>query len=105
VVFGIPAHAGFSGRAETVSRYIQGENREQTGWTHENKLCACDKELLSGPLCAQPNETPPAFEAADVHVSPHRMFPLFEGGRLRGDRYVLRQVTMVDLITTAYSTG
>ena len=30
------------------------------------------------------------------------MFPFFEGGRLRGDRYVLRQATMVDLITTAY---
>jgi uncharacterized protein (TIGR03435 family) len=58
--------------------------------------------LSSGPFCAESTDNPPAFEAADVHVSPHRMFPFFEGGRLRGDRYVLRQATMVDLITTAY---
>jgi uncharacterized protein (TIGR03435 family) len=58
--------------------------------------------LLSGPARALPTEGPPAFEAADVHVSPHRNLTLFEGGVLRGDRYVLRQATMVDLIATAY---
>jgi uncharacterized protein (TIGR03435 family) len=58
--------------------------------------------LLSGPVRAQSTDKPPAFEAADVHVSPHRTFPFFEGGLLHGDRYVLRQATMVDLIATAY---
>jgi uncharacterized protein (TIGR03435 family) len=58
--------------------------------------------LLSGSVCAQSTAIPPTFEAADVHVSPHRTFPDFEGGMIRGDRYVLRQATMVDLIATAY---
>jgi uncharacterized protein (TIGR03435 family) len=57
---------------------------------------------LSGPLRAQSADNPPAFEAADVHVSPHRFLTFFQGGVLRGDRYVLRQATMVDLIATAY---
>jgi hypothetical protein len=58
--------------------------------------------LVSGLVFAQSADTPPAFEAADVHVSPHRTFPFVEGGVLRGDRYVLRQATMVDLIAAAY---
>jgi len=45
---------------------------------------------------------PPTFEVADVHISPHRLFPFKDGGCLRGDRYVLRQPTMVELIATAY---
>ena len=58
--------------------------------------------LLSGPEFTQSTAAPPAFEAADVHVSPHRLFPFMDGGILRGDRYVLRQATMVDLIASAY---
>jgi uncharacterized protein (TIGR03435 family) len=58
--------------------------------------------ILSGPVRAQSADNPPAFEAADVRVSPHRMFPFFQGGFLLGDRYVLRQATMVNLIATAY---
>jgi uncharacterized protein (TIGR03435 family) len=58
--------------------------------------------LLSGPVCAQSTAIPPTFEAADVHISPHRTFPDFQGGILHGDRYVLKQATMVDLIAAAY---
>jgi uncharacterized protein (TIGR03435 family) len=58
--------------------------------------------LLSGPMRAQSADSPPAFEAADVHASPHRFLTFFQGGVLRDDRYVLRQATMVDLIATAY---
>src|SRR5271163_1043397 len=59
--------------------------------------------LLSSPLFAQSTATPPpGFEIADVHVSPHRLFPFMDGGYLRGDRYVLHQATMVDLIAKAY---
>ena len=62
--------------------------------------------ILSSLLCnaafAQSTDAPPTFEVADVHVSPHRLFPYFEGGHLGGDRYVLRQATMVNLIATAY---
>jgi uncharacterized protein (TIGR03435 family) len=58
--------------------------------------------LLSGSVCAQSTANPPGFEGADIHVSPHRTFPYYQGGFLQGDRYVLRQATMVDLIATAY---
>jgi uncharacterized protein (TIGR03435 family) len=66
--------------------------------------------VLSGPVVAQfhnpPNDTsndkPPAFEGADVHVSPYRRMPHMNGNFVRGDRYVLHQATMVDLIATAY---
>jgi uncharacterized protein (TIGR03435 family) len=61
--------------------------------------------LLSSPLCAQPTAAPPdaaAFEIADVHVAPPRRFPFMDGGALRGDRYIVHQATMVDLIAAAY---
>jgi uncharacterized protein (TIGR03435 family) len=61
--------------------------------------------LLSSTLCAQPNAAPPdaaAFEIADVHVAPPRRFPFMDGGALRGDRYIVHQATMVDLIAAAY---
>jgi uncharacterized protein (TIGR03435 family) len=62
--------------------------------------------LLLSLLCnlafAQSTSAPPAFDAADVHPSPPRKFPFMDGGLLRGDRYVLRQATMIDLIATAY---
>jgi uncharacterized protein (TIGR03435 family) len=49
-----------------------------------------------------PAAAPLRFEIADVHVSPHRTFPFSDGGSLHGDRYVLRQTTMLDLIANAY---
>jgi uncharacterized protein (TIGR03435 family) len=62
--------------------------------------------ILSSLLCnaafAQSTDTAPTFEVADVHTSPPRLFAFMDGGFLRGDRYVLRQATMVDLIATAY---
>jgi uncharacterized protein (TIGR03435 family) len=65
--------------------------------------------LFSGPVFAQspavepkPATTPPKFEIADVHLSPPRKFPFMEGGNLRGDRYIVHQGTMLDLISTAY---
>src|SRR5215475_11706157 len=44
----------------------------------------------------------PAFEAADVHVSPKVRVPSMATGGLRGTRYLVRQATMVDLISLAY---
>jgi uncharacterized protein (TIGR03435 family) len=62
--------------------------------------------ILSSLACtavfAQSTDAAPTFEIADVHMSPHRAVPFMDGGYLRGDRYVLRQATMVDLIATAY---
>lgn len=52
-------------------------------------------------------QTPAAsrFEAADVRVRPHATgtTPNMTGGVLRNGRYDLRNATMIDLITTAYS--
>jgi uncharacterized protein (TIGR03435 family) len=42
------------------------------------------------------------FELADVHVSAHTTAPFFTGGSLRGDRYILHNATMVDMISLAY---
>jgi len=58
--------------------------------------------LLSLGLFGQSPETQPAFEIADVHASPHSVRPSIQGGYLRGDRYVLHQATMLELISTAY---
>lgn len=58
--------------------------------------------LLSCPVVAESTDTKPTFEIADVHVSPHRNFPFGDRGSLRGDRYIVRQATMLDLIAAAY---
>jgi len=50
---------------------------------------------------ASPASTP-NFTIADVHASPEVNFPFVNGGNLHGDRYTLRQATMVDLISNAY---
>src|SRR2546430_10555264 len=44
----------------------------------------------------------PVFEAADVHLSPKVRAPSMAAGGLRGTRYLVRQGTMVDLISLAY---
>src|ERR1700748_1908620 len=58
--------------------------------------------LLSSPVFARSTDAQPAFEIADVHTSPHRTFPLPDGGTLHGDRFGFHQATMLDLIAYAY---
>ncbi len=58
--------------------------------------------LLSGGAFAQA-VTSPAFDTADVHVSPKTLTPRMNGGVLRGNRFDIRQASMVDLVRTAYS--
>ncbi|HTA42620.1 MAG TPA: TIGR03435 family protein, partial [Bryobacteraceae bacterium] len=63
--------------------------------------------LLTGAAFGQAGITPsgtsvPAFEAADVHVSPRARVPSMSTGGLRGTRYLVRQATMVNLISLAY---
>src|SRR5579862_2732239 len=62
-------------------------------------ICAL---LLSGLAIGQTAPTPPAFDIADVHVSPKTMTPRMSGGILRGGRLNIRQATMVDLVSVAY---
>ena len=64
--------------------------------------CVSIVALLSGVAFGQAAETAPAFDLADVHVSPHVPSPYMRGGVLRGGRYDVRTASMVDLITTAY---
>lgn len=58
--------------------------------------------LVSGAAFSQTPEAPPAFDIADVHVSPHVTNPYMRGGVLRGTRYDVRTASMVDLIARAY---
>ena len=58
--------------------------------------------VLAGAAWGQSSETPIAFEAADVHVSAKTRTPSMAAGGLRGTRYLVRQATMVDLISLAY---
>ncbi len=58
--------------------------------------------VLAGAAWGQSAENPPAFEAADVHVSAKVRVPSMAAGGLRGTRYLVRQATMVDLISLAY---
>jgi uncharacterized protein (TIGR03435 family) len=46
--------------------------------------------------------TPVKFEVADIHASPPRRFPFFEGAFLQDGRYIVHQATLADLISTAY---
>jgi uncharacterized protein (TIGR03435 family) len=67
---------------------------------------------LSAPSTTKPAEAatknsaaataPARFEIADIHTSPRRRYPFFEGAFLQDGRYIVRQATMVDLIRTAY---
>jgi len=59
--------------------------------------------FLPGVAICQPK---PAFEIADVHVSPRSEWSktmVLQGGYLAGDRYELHRATMLDLIRTAYN--
>src|SRR5436190_5195820 len=58
--------------------------------------------VLAEAALGQSSETPIAFEAADVHVSPKVKVPSMAAGGLRGTRYLVRQGTIVDLISLAY---
>jgi uncharacterized protein (TIGR03435 family) len=58
--------------------------------------------VLSVALFGQSAENPPAFEVADVHLSPPTRNPFMRGPRNRGGRYELRTATMVDLVSAAY---
>ena len=60
--------------------------------------------LLSALAFGQSTETKPAFEIADVHVSPPTRNPFMRGPLVRRGRYEIRFATMVDLIRTAYGT-
>jgi uncharacterized protein (TIGR03435 family) len=62
-------------------------------------------QAANPPAAATPAAAPasaPAFEIADVHVSPHSNTPFVRGGDLHGDRFIIRQASMVDLIAKAY---
>ncbi|HEY4379048.1 MAG TPA: TIGR03435 family protein [Acidobacteriaceae bacterium] len=54
------------------------------------------------PAAAAPLPASPAFDLADVHVSAKTTAAFFTGGSLRGDRYLLHNATMVDMISLAY---
>ena len=59
--------------------------------------------LVLGAISGLAAEGPAKFDAVDVHVSPKSTSTtVFMTGGLRGDRYSLRNATMLNLITAAY---
>jgi len=57
------------------------------------------------PAFAQSPTPPPAaaaFEVADVHPSPTRLHPEMRGGITHGDRFFLKDATVIDLIANTY---
>src|SRR6185312_8900923 len=58
--------------------------------------------LLADIAFGQSNVKSPVFTAADVHVSPRRADNELGGGVLRGERYEIRNATMLDLVLLAY---
>jgi uncharacterized protein (TIGR03435 family) len=60
--------------------------------------------LLATPLLTAPAPAQsPAFQAADVHPSPPAGIMRFSmGGEFRGDRFTMRNATLLDLIVSAY---
>lgn len=59
-------------------------------------------QFASNPAPSAASAATPAFELADVHVSARTTTPNYTGGRLHGDRYMLHNATMVDMISLAY---
>jgi len=70
------------------------------------KRALAGMSLLSLVCCAvycQSTDAPTKFELADVHASPKGTGPqFFNGGLLRGGRYLAKNATMLDLISVAY---
>jgi len=58
--------------------------------------------LFCGPVLGQAPAPRPAFDVAGIQIST-RPQPGMRGGQLRGNRYEIRNATMVDLIRTAYT--
>ena len=58
---------------------------------------------FAAPATAGATPTPtPAFDLADVHASAKTTNPNFTGGSLRGDRFIVHNATMVDMLSLAY---
>ena len=64
--------------------------------------CLAFAALQSGASFSQSIETPPTFEASDVHLSASARNPFRRGPFNRGGRFELRTATMADLIAAAY---
>ena len=69
-------------------------------------LCTAGLALLvaTGAASAQTAAPNASFVTADVHVRPHSSNPnlSMSGGVLRGERFDLRNATMLDLISMSY---
>jgi uncharacterized protein (TIGR03435 family) len=54
------------------------------------------------PALAQQTAATPTFELSEIHPTPHTNTPYMTGGMLHGDRYLLHNASMVDMIALAY---
>jgi uncharacterized protein (TIGR03435 family) len=62
----------------------------------------CSLAQTASPAAASATHSA-SFDVADVHLSPHSLRPFMDGGNLNGDRYVVHQATLADLIAAAYN--
>src|SRR5690242_8311156 len=62
----------------------------------------CGLVLLASAAFGQSPASQAAFDIADIHISPKSQFQFFQGAVLKGDRYQVKNATLVDLIATAY---
>jgi uncharacterized protein (TIGR03435 family) len=76
------------------------------------KILMAATVALAAPCAMAQTEATPAsasaaasaqFDIADVHASPFVRFPFMDGGNLSGDRYILHQATMTEIIGAAYN--
>jgi uncharacterized protein (TIGR03435 family) len=65
-------------------------------------ICLILVALIPCAAFSQTTAPPPAFEIADVHISPKTLHPVKQGGAFRAGRYELGDATMLDLIAAAY---
>src|SRR5689334_2470505 len=61
--------------------------------------------VVTSSAFGQTSTSPPSFEIADVHASAPRVGPNLWIAPFRGERYEMRQATMVELISNAYNTS
>jgi uncharacterized protein (TIGR03435 family) len=66
-------------------------------------VAVCAPGAIAQPQAAPTSSPPAAFDVADVHTSPYVRFPFMDGGNLAGDRYILQQATMTEIIAAAYN--
>src|SRR5215467_12023515 len=96
--FGLPQGAAFG----VQTQFERKDSRMTRAFTGAGLVILFSAALFGQAGSTDSGPSGPAFEAADLHVSPKVRVPSMAAGGLRGTRYLVRQGTMVDYISLAY---